>query len=197
VIKIDQEKIGEIIGPGGRIIKKIIADTGAQVDVEDDGAVSISGSTEEKVAAAVERIEALTKEVKPGEIYEGEVKRIQSFGVFVEILPGKEGMVHVSDMSQDFVKDPSELVSVGDKTKVRVKEIDNLGRINLSMLLEGDKVRDRGDRRPDRGDRRPDRRGRRSFDRRSRGRSASPTDRSSGPHFPASRLLEKDKKSFS
>lgn len=190
VIKIDQEKIGEIIGPGGRIIKKIIADTGAQVDVEDDGAVSISGSTEEKVAAAVERIEALTKEVKPGEIYEGEVKRIQSFGVFVEILPGKEGMVHVSDMSQDFVKDPSELVSVGDKTKVRVKEIDNLGRINLSMLLDGDKERDRGDRRPDR-------RGRRNFDRRSRGRSASPTGRSSGPHFPASRLLEKDKKSFS
>jgi len=197
VIKIDQEKIGEIIGPGGRIIKKIIADTGAQVDVEDDGAVSISGSTEEKVAAAVERIEALTKEVKPGEIYEGEVKRIQSFGVFVEILPGKEGMVHVSDMSQDFVKDPSELVSVGDKTKVRVKEIDNLGRINLSMLLDGDKERDKRDRRPDRGERRPDRGNRRSFDRRSRGRSASPTGRSSGPHFPASRLLEKDKKSFS
>jgi polyribonucleotide nucleotidyltransferase len=197
VIKIDQEKIGEIIGPGGRIIKKIIADTGAQVDVEDDGTVSISGSTEEEVAAAVERIEALTKEVKPGEIYEGEVKRIQSFGVFVEILPGKEGMVHVSDMSQDFVKDPSELVSVGDKTKVRVKEIDNLGRINLSMLLDGDKVKDKRDRRPDRGDRRPDRGNRRSFDRRSRGRSASPTGRSSGPHFPASRLLEKDKKSFS
>ncbi len=197
VIKIDQEKIGEIIGPGGRIIKKIIADTGAQVDVEDDGTVSISGSAEEEVTAAVERIEALTKEVKPGEIYEGEVKRIQSFGVFVEILPGKEGMVHVSDMSQDFVKDPSELVNVGDKTKVRVKEIDNLGRINLSMLLDGDKVKDRGDRRPERGDRRPERGDRRSFDRRSRGRSASPTSRSSGPHFPASRLLEKDKKSFS
>lgn len=196
VIKIDQEKIGEIIGPGGRIIKKMIADTGAQIDVEDDGAVSISGSTEEEVAAAVERIEALTKEVKPGEIYEGEVKRIQSFGVFVEILPGKEGMVHVSDMSQDFVKDPSELVSVGDKTKVRVKEIDNLGRINLSMLLDGDKVKDRGDRRPDRGDRRPDRGNRKNFDRRSRGKSASPKGRSSGPHFPASRLLEKDKKSF-
>jgi polyribonucleotide nucleotidyltransferase len=197
VIKIDQEKIGEIIGPGGRIIKKMIADTGAQIDVEDDGAVSISGSTEEEVAAAVERIEALTKEVKSGEIYEGEVKRIQSFGVFVEILPGKEGMVHVSDMSQDFVKDPSELVSVGDKTKVRVKEIDNLGRINLSMLLDGDKARDRRDRRPDRGERRPDRGNRRNFDRRSRGRSASPRGRSSGPHFPASRLLEKDKKSFS
>lgn len=197
VIKIDQEKIGEIIGPGGRIIKKMIADTGAQIDVEDDGAVSISGSTEEEVAAAVERIEALTKEVKPGEIYEGEVKRIQSFGVFVEILPGKEGMVHVSDMSQDFVKDPSELVSVGDKTKVRVKEIDNLGRINLSMLLDGDKVKDKRDRRPDRRERHPDRGNRRSFDRRSRERSSSPRGRSSGPHFPASRLLEKDKKSFS
>ncbi len=107
-------------------------------------------------------------------------------------------MVHVSDMSQDFVKDPSELVSVGDKTKVRVKEIDNLGRINLSMLLDGDKVKDRRDRRPDRGERRPDNRGnRRNFDRRSRGRSASSRGRSSGPHFPASRLLEKDKKSFS
>lgn len=197
VIKIDQEKIGEVIGPGGRTIKKIIADIGAQIDVEDDGTVSISGSTEEKVAAAVERIEALTKEIKPGEIYEGEVKRIQSFGAFIEILPGKEGMVHISDMSQDFVKDPSELVSVGDKIKVRVKEIDNLGRINLSMLLDGDKARDRRDRRSDRRERRPDRRDRRSFDQRSRGRSASPTGRSSGPHFPASRLLEKNKKSFS
>lgn len=197
VIKVDQEKIGEVIGPGGRTIKKIIADTGAQVDVEDDGTVSISGPTKEKVAAAVERVEALTKEVKPGEIYEGEVKRIQPFGAFVEILPGKDGMVHISDMSQDFVKDPSELVSLGDKIKVRVKEIDNLGRINLSMLLDGGKARDRRDRRLDRRERRPDRRDRRSFDRRSRGRSASPAGRSSGPHFPASRLLEKDKKSFS
>lgn len=185
VIKIDQEKIGEVIGPGGRTIKEIIANTGAQVDVEDDGSVSISGPTEEEVAAAVERVEALTKEVKPGEIYEGEVKRIQPFGAFVEILPGKDGMVHISDMSQDFVKDPSELVSIGDKIKVRVKEIDNLGRINLSMLLDGDKERDKRGRRSDRRERRPDRRGRRSFDRRS------------GPHFPASRLLEKDKKSFS
>ncbi len=182
IIKIPQDKIGEVIGPGGRTIKKIIAETGAQIDVEDDGAISISGPDEEKVKAAVERIKALTKEVKAGEIYEGEVKRIQPFGAFVEILPGKEGMVHISDMSRDFVKDPSELLSVGDKIQVRVKEVDNFGRINLSMLLDGNQDKDK------RGSR-SDRRSRRNFDRRPR--------KSSGPHFPTSRLLKKNKRDFS
>jgi polyribonucleotide nucleotidyltransferase len=190
VIKIDPSKIGEIIGPGGKMIRKIIAETGAQVDVEDDGSVSLSGAKEEEVAAAIEMIEGLTKEVAAGEIYDGVVKRIQQFGAFVEVLPGKDGLVHVSDMSKDFVKDPSDIVKVGDKFKVRVKEIDNLGRINLSMLLDGDK-----DKKSDnRGSyRKPDR----NFDRKRPSQRGRTTNRkSSGPHFPTSRYLEEKKKDF-
>ena len=202
VIKIPQEKIGEIIGPGGRTIKAIIAETGAQVDVEDDGTVNISGAQEEGVQSAVERIEALVKEVEPGEIYEGEVKRIEPYGAFVEVLPGKEGLVHISDMAEKFVQDPKELVKIGDKIKVRVKEIDKMGRINLSMLLKGDKKK------PQRDNRRGEmRRGgyktvrRERFDRGPRKpyRRSGPRQRgkSSGPHFPASRLLSQNKKNFS
>lgn len=191
VIKIPQEKIGELIGPGGKTIRSVIAETGAQVDVEDDGTVNVSSMKDEEVNAAVAMVEALTKEAKSGEIYEGEVKRIQPFGAFVEILPGKEGMVHVSDMSTDFVKDPQDVVGVGDKVKVRVKEIDNLGRINLSMLLDKDKEKTSFDRRGrDRG-RRPDR----GRDTRFRASGRSQPKKRGGPHFPTTRLL--DRKGFS
>ncbi len=138
MIKIPVEKIGEVIGPGGRVIKNIIATTGAQVDVEDDGSISISGTSEEGVAKAVEWIQSLTREVTPNEEFEGEVKRILPFGAFVEILPGKEGMVHVSQMTTGFVKDPNDIVQIGQKVKVRVQEIDDQGRINLSMLFGED-----------------------------------------------------------
>jgi polyribonucleotide nucleotidyltransferase len=188
VIKIPVEKIGEVIGPGGKMIKHIIAETGAQVDVEDDGSVNITGITDEEVTKAASMVEGLVKEVQAGEIYEGEVKRLQPFGAFVEVLPGKDGLVHVSDMSKDFVKDPSDVVKIGDKVTVKVKEIDDLGRINLTMLLDDDgkggsrrrDSRDRNDR--ERGDRRKS-----NFQRRS-------SPRSSGPHFPTSRFLDKNKK---
>jgi polyribonucleotide nucleotidyltransferase len=183
VITVPTEKIGDIIGPGGRTIKEIIAETGAQVDVEDDGAVNISGMNDTEVEAALARVEALVKEVKQGEVYEGEVKRIQPFGAFVEVLPGKEGLVHVSDMSKDFVKDPSDLVSIGDKVSVKVKEIDDFGRINLTMLLD-----DKPDSTVDRKNRK--RSGRRKF---ARGRREN-SSKSSGPHFPTSRLLGKKKR---
>jgi polyribonucleotide nucleotidyltransferase len=179
VVKVPQEKIGEVIGPGGKMIKSIIAETGAQVDIEDDGTVNISGSTDEEVARAVEKVELLTKEILAGEIYDGTVKRIESFGAFVEVVPGRDGMVHVSDMSEDFVKNPTDVVSIGDKVQVRVKEIDNLGRINLSMIMDAskDKEKKRQDRpRNDRGGRRYD-----NKDKQKRG---------SGPHFPTSRLME-------
>ena len=214
VVKVPQDKIGEIIGPGGRVIKAIIAETGAQVDIDDDGTVNISSITDEGVAAAVEKVELLIKEAKPGEIYEGEVKRIESFGAFIEILPGKDGLVHISDMSQGFVKDPTDVVKMGDKVKVRVKEIDNLGRINLSMLLEGDKAKkeSQGPRRT--GGERSGRRGggdrndreggggrdrNRRFDSRgSRNKQGGQQKRSSsGPHFPASRFFSDNKKKFS
>ena len=137
MLKIPVEKIGELIGPGGKIIKNIIATTGATVDVEDDGSVAISGTSDEAVDKALEWVKGLTREVTVGESFEGEVKRILPFGAFVEFLPGKEGMVHVSKMSTEFVKDPNDVVKIGEKVKVRVVEIDDQGRINLSMLPEG------------------------------------------------------------
>jgi len=138
MVKIPVEKIGEVIGPGGKVIKNIIASTGATVDVEDDGSVAISGTSEEAVQKAVDWVKGLVREVTPGEIFDGEVKRILPFGAFVEILPGKEGMVHVSKMSTEFVKDPNEIVSIGQKVKVRVVEVDEQHRINLSMLFGED-----------------------------------------------------------
>ena len=151
VVNIPVDKIGELIGPGGKIIKNIIASTGAQVDVEDDGAVTISGVDEEAVAKAVEWVKGLTREVEVGEVFEGEVKRILPFGAFVEVLPGKEGMVHVSKMSTEYVNDPNEVVEIGKTVKVRVVEIDEQGRINLSMLFGEDaenKERGNQDRQP-------------------------------------------------
>jgi polyribonucleotide nucleotidyltransferase len=136
MLKVPVEKIGEIIGPGGRTIKGLIAETGANIEVEDDGSVNISGMTDEVVAKAFDTISLMIKEVQAGEIYDGEVKRIESFGAFIEILPGRDGMVHVSDMSMDYVADANDIVKIGEKVQVRVKEIDNLGRINLSMLLD-------------------------------------------------------------
>jgi polyribonucleotide nucleotidyltransferase len=137
-VKIPVEKIGEVIGPGGKVIKNIIASTGAQVDVEDDGTVAISGTDDEAVKKAVEWVKGLVREVQAGEVFEGEVKRILPFGAFVEFLPGKEGMVHVSKMSTEFVNDPNDIVKIGQVVKVRVAEIDDQGRVNLSMLFGED-----------------------------------------------------------
>lgn len=153
MLRIPVEKIGELIGPGGKTIKNIIATTGAQVDVEDDGSVSISGINQDQVQHAVTWVQSLTREVRVGETFEGaEVKRILPFGAFVEILPGKEGMVHVSKMSDQFVKDPNDIVHIGDKVTVRVVEVDEQGRINLSMRPVGEDNAPRGPR-EDRGPR--------------------------------------------
>lgn len=138
VIKIPTERIGEVIGPGGKVIRNIIATTGATVDVNDDGSVFISGTDADNVQKAVEWVEGLTHDVEVNEEFEGEVKRILPFGAFVEILPGKEGMVHVSQMTTGFVDDPNKVVSLGQKVKVRVMEIDDMHRINLSMLFGED-----------------------------------------------------------
>jgi polyribonucleotide nucleotidyltransferase len=190
MIKIPVEKIGEIIGPGGKTIKGLIAETGAQIDVEDDGTVNVSGIADEAVDKAIEKIQLMTKQVEPGEMYQGEVKRVEPFGAFVEILPGRDGMVHVSDMSVDFVKDAHDVVKIGDSVKVRVKEIDNLGRINLSMLLDGDvkKPSSNLQRRTSDSGFRP-----RRFERRNDNKSRDER-RSSGPHFPTSRYVSERKK---
>jgi len=138
LLHIPVDKIGEVIGPGGRIIKQIISETGAAVDVEDDGTVSVSAPDEKAVDKAVNWIEGLTKEINVGEVFEGTVKRIQPFGAFVEIVPGKDGLVHVSNMSADYVQDPNDVVEIGQKVKVRVSKIDDRGRIDLSMLFGED-----------------------------------------------------------
>lgn len=138
VLQIPTEKIGEVIGPGGKNIRNIIAQTGADVDIDDDGKVTVSGTSEEGVQKAIDWISGMTREVTPGEEFEGEVKRILPFGAFVEYLPGREGMVHVSKMRRGFVKDPSEVVALGDKVKVKIEERDSQGRINLTMLLDDD-----------------------------------------------------------
>lgn len=139
VITPPADKIGEIIGPGGKNIRALIAQTNTDINVGDDGRVTISGIEKANVEMAAKLIENMTREIQVGEIFEGEVKRIAPFGAFVECIPGKDGLVHVSKMGRGFVKDPSEVVSVGQKVKVKVMEIDNMGRINLQMFGEDGK----------------------------------------------------------
>ncbi|MDD2702754.1 MAG: polyribonucleotide nucleotidyltransferase [Candidatus Omnitrophica bacterium] len=131
-LKIPTDKIGEVIGPGGKNIKKIIAQTGAAIDIEDDGTVLISSNDSSKSAEAIAMIKAITDEVEVGKIYPAKVKRIVNFGAFCEIAPGKEGLVHVSELSDKFVKDVNSVIKIGDEIKVKVVGIDELGRINLS-----------------------------------------------------------------
>ena len=133
-VKIPVEKIGELIGPGGKTIKEIIAKTGAAIDVEDDGRVLISSPDNKVVEEAKEWVKSLVQEIKAGMTFEGEVKRIEPFGAFVGITPNKQGLVHVSRMSKEFVKDPHQIVKIGQKVSVTVTEIDKMGRINLSMV---------------------------------------------------------------
>ena len=150
-IKVPIEKIGEVIGPGGRMIRRLTEQTGTEINIDDDGMVSITGPDEEKVNEARKMVDDLTREVQVGEIFEGTVQRIMDFGAFVEILPGKEGMVHVSELSYTFVAKPTDVVNIGDKIKVKVIEIDQMGRINLSKKAlekppEGYQERPREDR---------------------------------------------------
>ncbi|MBI3559086.1 polyribonucleotide nucleotidyltransferase [Candidatus Gottesmanbacteria bacterium] len=133
-VKIPMDKIGEVIGPGGKSIRNIIATTGAAVDVDDNGLVVISATDAEAVEKAKKWIEGMTRELVVGEEFaEAEVKRILPFGAFVEVLPGKEGLVHVSRMTAGFVSNPEEVVHLGQKVKVKVIEIDEMGRLNLAM----------------------------------------------------------------
>ena len=131
-MKIDPDKIGSVIGPGGKTINKIIDQTDAKIDIEDDGSINILADDQENGEKAREMIEELTKDVEVGEIYEGKVKRVVNFGAFVEILPGKEGLVHISELADYHVKKVEDILKVGDTVPVKVIEIDNQDRINLS-----------------------------------------------------------------
>lgn len=132
-LKIDPAKIGTVIGPGGRVIRSIIEDTGTTIDIEDDGTVVIGATDGESAKKAISIIEGLTKDIEPGSVYSGRVTRIMSFGAFVEILPGKEGMVHISELANHRVDKVEDVLKIGETVSVKVIEIDSQGRINLSI----------------------------------------------------------------
>ncbi|MGN0671299.1 MAG: polyribonucleotide nucleotidyltransferase, partial [Anaerovoracaceae bacterium] len=129
---VDPDKIRTIIGPGGKTINKIIADTGVKIDIDDTGLVYIAAPDLESAEAGKREIELLIKEVEAGEIYEGTVTRIMNFGAFVEILPGKEGLLHISKIAKERIEKVEDVLNIGDKVTVKVTEIDSQGRINLS-----------------------------------------------------------------
>ena len=132
-IKINPDKIRDVIGPGGKMINEIIAKTGAIIDVEQDGTVSVTSANKESLAKAIDMIKIITHEFKVGEIFNGKVSRMMDFGVFVEIAPGQDGMVHVSEMASHRVERPEDIVEIGDSVNVKIVEIDEKNRINLSM----------------------------------------------------------------
>ena len=115
------------------MIRKIIQDTGVTIDVEDDGTVQIASNDSAASAKAVEMIKRLTEEVEVGKMYTGKIKRLMNFGAFCEVLPGKEGLIHISELADKYVEKVEDVVKVGDEVQVRVIEIDQQGRINLSM----------------------------------------------------------------
>jgi polyribonucleotide nucleotidyltransferase len=132
IMHINPEKIRDVIGPGGKVINKIIEETGVKIDIEQDGRVYIASPDTAMLQKAKEQIDLIVREVVVGETYIGTVKRIEKFGAFVEVLPGKEGLVHISQLSNERVGKVEDVVKVGDRITVKVTEIDSLGRVNLS-----------------------------------------------------------------
>ena len=137
-ITIDPEKISEVLGPKGKMINRIIEETGVKIDIEDDGRVFICGSDADKTQQAIKMIEGIAKPVEEGQVFTGKVVRLMNFGAFVEIAPGKEGLVHISQLAHERVAKVEDVVAVGDSIEVKVIEIDKQGRINLShkVLVE-------------------------------------------------------------
>ena len=128
---INPEKIAEVIGPRGKMINKIIEETGVKIDIEDDGSVFIATSDAQAAAKARRLIEGIAKDVEVGEVYTGKVVRMMNFGVFVELLPGKDGMIHISKLAKGRVEKCEDVVKIGDELEVKVVEIDSQGRVNL------------------------------------------------------------------
>jgi polyribonucleotide nucleotidyltransferase len=131
-IKINPDKIGKVIGPGGKTIKGLEADTGARIEVEDDGTITISSVDVTMAEKARDAIESLTAEVQVGRVYNGTVVSIKDFGAFIEIMPGQDGMCHVSELSDKYVKTVAEVVKLGDTIRVKVISVDDTGRVKLS-----------------------------------------------------------------
>jgi polyribonucleotide nucleotidyltransferase len=141
---IDPEKIREVIGSGGKVINKIIADTGVKIDLEDDGRVFITSPDKDAAEKAKAAIDAIVKDIEVGNVYLGKVVRIMDFGAFVELAPGKDGLVHISKLANEHVNKVEDVVKIGDEILVRVTEIDKQGRVNLTRkgLLPDDKKKD-------------------------------------------------------
>ena len=171
-IMIDPQKIGDVVGKQGKVINGIIAETGVKIDITDDGAVNVCGTDQEMIDKAISIIKNIVTEVEAGMIFTGKVVRIMEFGAFVELAPNKDGMVHISKLSDKRVAKVEDVVNIGDVVTVRVTEVDRMGRINLTMRPEDmiadlekltrpekrEERRDRGDRRGGDRERRGDRR---------------------------------------
>jgi polyribonucleotide nucleotidyltransferase len=137
--KIDSEKIGLLIGPGGKNIRGIQEDCGVTIDVEEDGTVTIAGEDQASVQKALDRVEAMTASVQVGRIYHGTVTSVKDFGAFVEILPGKDGLCHISELSNEYVNSVGDVCRVGDEMDVKVIAVDEQDRVKLSrkaVLME-------------------------------------------------------------
>jgi polyribonucleotide nucleotidyltransferase len=190
-IQIDKSKIRDVIGTGGKVIREIVAETGAKVDIDDEGVIKISSSNLDEIEAAKKWILGIVEEPEVGKIYTGKVVNIVDFGAFVNFMGGKDGLVHVSEMKNERVEKPTDVVSEGMEVKVKVLEIDNRGKVRLSMRVvdqeTGEELEDtrppreprepRGDR-GDRGDRRGPKGGRGGE---RGGRERGGRDRDSGP----------------
>ncbi|HLM84414.1 MAG TPA: polyribonucleotide nucleotidyltransferase [Candidatus Bathyarchaeia archaeon] len=133
ILKINPEKIRTVIGPGGKMINQIIDETGVEIDIEDDGSVFITADNPEAGKKASDWVKNLTHEVAAGEIFKGRITRLMNFGAFAEILPGQEGLIHISEISEKRTEKVEDALKVGQMVDVKVKEIDNMGRINLTM----------------------------------------------------------------
>ncbi len=134
-MQIDKSKIRDVIGTGGKVIREIVAETGAKVDIDDEGVIKISSSNADEIAAAKAWIEGIVEEAEVGKIYNGKVVNIVDFGAFVNFMGGKDGLVHVSEMKNERVEKPTDVVSEGQEVKVKVLEIDQRGKVRLSMRV--------------------------------------------------------------
>ena len=131
-LRVPTDKIRDIIGPGGKVIREIIDKTGVSIDIDDSGLVSIASSDQEAADRAIEYIENLTQEVEVGKVYLGKVKKIVDFGAFVEIFPGTDGLVHISQVCDRRIKSVSDEIQEGDEIKVKVIDVDQQGKVKLS-----------------------------------------------------------------
>jgi polyribonucleotide nucleotidyltransferase len=147
-IRINPDKIREVIGPGGKVIRGIIEKTGANIDIEDDGRINIASADEQAAQAAIELIRGITAEAEIGKIYRGKVKKITDFGAFVEILPGTDGLLHISQIAEQRIKSVSDVLKEGEEVMVKVIEVDRQGRVKLSRREVLREAKERGDAAP-------------------------------------------------